>query len=62
MSIKTNEIDFFTKMMDSQGVAVSTVSDGHIIIFKREFLQSLLDKYSDRDSLTIFIKRPEFKN
>lgn len=62
MSVKTDELDFFNEMVETQGVAVSTVSDGHVLMFKREFLQSLLDKYADQEKLIIFIKRPDFKD
>lgn len=63
MSVKTEDgLDYFTEMVETQGVAVSTVADGHVLMFKREFLQSLLDKYADQEKLIIFIKRPDFKD
>jgi len=56
-----DDTDFFLEIVRTQGVACSTVEDGHVLMFKREWLQSLLDKYSN-DSIAIFVKRPEFNN
>jgi hypothetical protein len=53
------EIDFFLKMMETQGVAVSTVKDGHLIMFKRTWLEDLLKAHPNPE-ITIFIKRPDF--
>lgn len=58
---KQDAAEFFAKMVETQGVACSTVSDGHVLLFKREWLQNLLDQYPDRERLSIFIKRPDFK-
>lgn len=57
-----NGIDFMMKVLDHQGVTASTVSDGHVIIFKRETLQAILDNNPDSKTLTIFVKRPEFND
>lgn len=62
MSIKSDGIEFFDEVVETQGVACSTVSDGYVLMFKREFLQSLLDKYIEQDRLILFVKRPEFKD
>lgn len=61
-SKKDDGIDYFLKLVETQGVACSTVKDGHIIMFQRSWLQSLLDSHSDNPEITIFIQRPEFKN
>lgn len=61
-SKKDDGIDYFLKLVETQGVACSTVKDGHIIMFKRSWLQSLLDSHSDNPEITIFIQRPDFKN
>lgn len=55
-------IDFFLKLAETQGVACSTVKDGHLLMFKRSFLQEILDKHPDRDKISIFVKRPDFKD
>ena len=36
MSFKDKDIDFFIDVCDVNGVACSTVSDGHVLMFKRE--------------------------
>lgn len=61
-SKKDDGIDYFLKLVETQGVACSTVKDGHIIMFKRSWLQSLLDSHPDNSEITIFIQRPDFKN
>lgn len=57
-----NAAAFMIDIVERQGAVCSTVKDGHVLIFKRSFLQELLDKNSDKDKLVIFVKRPEFKN
>lgn len=57
-----DELEYFNAMFETQGVATSTVSDGHIIKFKRSMLQAMLDKNPDNEEFVIFIKRPDFKN
>jgi len=56
--------EFITKLAESQGVACATVDDGHVLLFKRSFLQELLDKNpaGQSDKVMIFVKRPDFKN
>lgn len=54
--------EFFQSDVDQFGAACSTVKDGHVIAFKRKFLESLLAQYSDKDEFVIFVKRPDFKN
>jgi len=63
MSTKeTDPIEYLNKLVDAQGVACSTVSDGHVLIFTRTFLRDLVEKNADKEKLVIFVKRPEFKN
>lgn len=57
-----NSTDFLLDLLEAQGVAASSVSDGHILLFKRKFLQDLLDKNSDKEKIIIFVKRQEFNN
>jgi hypothetical protein len=59
---KDKEIDFFLTTVETQGVACSTVADGHVLMFKTSWLKSLLEKYEDKPQISIFIKRPDFKN
>jgi hypothetical protein len=54
--------DFLLKTLELQGIAISSVSDGHVIVFSRKFIQGMLDKDMDQDRFIIFLKRPDFKN
>ena len=59
---KDDGIEFFQTLVETQGVACSTVSDGHVLMFKRSFLQAMLDKNADQEKFIIFVKRPDFKD
>lgn len=62
MSIKAeNEIDYLLKLVELQGIACATVSDGHIILIKREKLLAILEQTKDKDTVSLFIKRPELQ-
>lgn len=54
-------IEFFTEIAERNGVACSTVSDGHVLLFDRAFMQKIINQ-NDEDKIMIFIKRPDFKN
>ena len=43
---KDDGIEFFQTLVETQGVACSTVSDGHVLMFKRKFLQAMQQKLS----------------
>ncbi len=53
------EIEFLLELVKLNGVACSTVKDGHVLVFKREFLQNLLDGNGNKE-FAIFVKRPDF--
>ena len=55
-------VDYMHAPVDAQGVCASTVSDGHVLMFKRSFLQAILDKNPDHEKLIIFVKRSDFKD
>lgn len=59
---KNDAVDYFVKLVETQGVACSTVKDGHMLMFKREWLENLLKSHPDKSELAIFIQRPDFKN
>jgi hypothetical protein len=42
--------------LEKDGVAVSSVSDGHVLLFKRSKLQDILAKTVGKELLTIFVK------
>jgi hypothetical protein len=54
--------EFLIKTLEAQGVACSTVKDGHVLMFKRSVLQNMLDSHPDQDEFVIFVKRPDFEN
>lgn len=55
---------FLLKSAEISGVACSTVSDGHVLVFTRQALVDLLDKAAanNDEKIVIFLKRPDFKN
>jgi hypothetical protein len=55
-----NGAEFLMELVKCQGVACSTVKDGHILMFKRAWLVDLLAQHPDNPELCIFIKRPDF--
>ena len=59
---KDDGIDFFSTLIEKQGIAVSSVSDGHIFGFTRKHLQAMLDQFPDKETFVVFVKKPEFKN
>lgn len=63
MSGKKNDIaDFLLDAVERDGVACSTVSDGHVLIFKRAKLQEILAQHPNDEKLIIFVERRDFKN
>lgn len=54
--------DFLVESMLTQGVAASTVQDGHLLLFTRKWLESLLASHPTKKEFSIFLKRPDFKN
>ena len=59
---ENSAINFFLDTVETQGVAVSSVTDGHVLMFKMSHLKQLISKYGDEEKLTIFVKHREFKN
>jgi hypothetical protein len=55
-------LEYIYELLERQGAAASTVKDGHMLFFKREFLQRLLDAHPGKEKFTIFLQRPDFKN
>jgi len=65
MSLKKEVgVDFLIDAAEKEGVACSTVSDGHVLVFKKSCLESLLKMMADKgtDSCVVFVKRQEFLN
>jgi hypothetical protein len=57
-----NALDFFNELIDTQGVAVTTVSDGHVFGFMRKTLQAMLDQHPGQEKFIVFVKNKEFKD
>ncbi len=55
-------IDFLLETVEQEGVACSTVADGHVFIFKRNHLVDLLEKNPGSGNVVIFVKKRDFKN
>jgi hypothetical protein len=48
--------------VEKDGAACSTVKDGHVLMFKRAFLQKLLSENSSHEQIVIFVKRYDLNN
>ncbi len=57
-------VDYFATLAETQGVAVSSVKDGHVLMFKTSWLKQLLEglEKSGQEKCLILIKQPEFKD
>ena len=64
MTTKTDAIDFLMKTAETQGVAVTSVTDGHVMVFTKAHLEMFLKQVNDsgKDRLVVFIKQPTFNN
>ena len=62
MTDKNDMIDFFNDQIEGQGIAVSSVADGHVFGFTRDHLQKMLDQNPDKQKFIVFVKNREFKN
>jgi hypothetical protein len=56
---KDDAIKELVKEFEAKGIGVRSVSDGHIIMFKRQYLQALLDKMPDKKEFAIFLRKPD---
>lgn len=61
-SVKTEDgADFFLEMVDNTGVAVTSVSDGHVFAFTKSHLEGMLAAINKAgsDKAIIFVKRAD---
>lgn len=58
----SDEVEYLLELLKTQNISCATVKDGHIIIFKRSYLQSILDNNPDNETIMMFIKRPVFQD
>lgn len=54
--------EFITELADKNGVACATVKDGHVLLFKRKTLRELIEKFPDKETIAIFVKRAAYDN
>lgn len=59
---KTAGVEFLLESARQFGVAVSSVSDGYVLVFKREAMQKIIDEHPDHEMLTILVQTPKFQN
>jgi hypothetical protein len=52
------EIEHLWDMVELNGVVCSSVKDGHVLAFKKDFLQKLIDKHPDKERVIIFVQKP----
>lgn len=61
MSIKTeNGAEFLMEQAKANGVACSTVKDGHVLVFSEQKLRDMLAAAEGKGFVICFVKRPEF--
>ena len=52
-------LDLFNETLEDDGVAIVSVSDGHVFGFKRATLQAMLDQNPDNEKFVVFVKTRE---
>lgn len=53
-----DNVDYLFALADVNCVAVTTLSDGVALIFKKNTLKQILEKYQDREEIVILIQNP----
>ena len=56
---KEAAVNNFLDTVETQGVAASTVKDGHVLMFKTQWLRDILNKNGHKEQISIFIQRPQ---
>ena len=51
-------IEYFKKVVETQGIAVSTVADGIVLMVTKSKLQELLSLSEGKGNVILFIKKP----
>lgn len=60
MAVKTDSgIDYLLELADRDGIAVTSVTDGHVFVLTRKHVQGILKMMDDKvtDRAVIFVKR-----
>lgn len=53
--------DFLNELAEKNGVACATVDDGHVLIFKTETLERLLESSRKSGKVVVFVKRQDMQ-
>ena len=62
MSNDKDHIDFFLDEVGTKGIAIRTVGNDKILMFRRDFMQKLLDSHPTDDTLAILLQTPTPQN
>jgi len=54
--------EYLLELADAEGIACSTVADGHVLIFTRRIVENMLAKMneSNAERTIVFVKRHDF--
>ena len=56
------EIKHMWDSVEMNGVAILSVDNGHILTFKKDFLQKLINNHPTYDHLTVFVQTANSTN
>lgn len=52
-----DETEYLLALAKTQGAACATVSDGHVLILRKDHLERLMSKNPDSELLVVFVQR-----
>lgn len=61
MTVKSDDgIDYLMELAEQQGVACTSVTDGHILVFTKRQIEAILFKINEtnQDKCVVFVQRP----
>lgn len=56
MTTPADAVGFLFTLAKKNGVACGTVKDGHVLVFKRDYLRRLVEA-NDQETLVVFVQR-----
>lgn len=59
MDDQKSKLEYILELAKHRGVATSSVSDGQVFVFKRDFLLAHLSSNPDAETFIIFVKSEE---
>jgi len=57
-----DHIDFFLDEVGTKGIAIRTMGSDKLLMFRRDFMQKLLDSHPTHDTLAILLQTPTSQN